>query len=89
MSTQCGSNLTGLTYACNCVRVAQPSVPAVSDRSRKFRLQAYVDSDLYAEIKARAEAGYRPESWEVERLIRAGLEVTPIDANHEQVPVGG
>ena len=46
----------------------------MNDRNRKLRLQAYVDPELHEQVRRRAEAGHRPESWEVELLIRAGLE---------------
>lgn len=40
------------------------------------RLQLYLEHDLAAEITRRAEEGHRPESWEVARLLRLGLEAT-------------
>ena len=38
------------------------------------RLQLYLDPELADEIRRRADRGHRPESWEVERLIRLGLQ---------------
>jgi len=46
-----------------------PSVP-------KQRLQAYLDPEILQEVRRRAEAGHRPESWELERLIRLGLQAS-------------
>ncbi len=67
-------NLSGLTESCNPRRLAELPDVAVNDRNRKLRLQVYVDPELHQQVKRRAEAGHRPESWELERLIRAGLE---------------
>jgi hypothetical protein len=39
----------------------------------KQRVQAYLDPETAEEIRRLAEAGHRPESWELERLIRLGL----------------
>lgn len=40
----------------------------------KQRVQVYLDQELAQEIRRRADEGHRPESWEVERLIRLGLQ---------------
>jgi hypothetical protein len=42
----------------------------------KERIQAYLDPETAQEIRRRAEAGHRPESWELERLIRLGLKAS-------------
>ena len=42
--------------------------------SRKLRLQAYLDSELIEKIREHARANHRPESWEIERLLRLALE---------------
>jgi hypothetical protein len=42
----------------------------------KQRLQAYVDPEIAEEVRRRAEAGHRPESWELEQIIRRGLQAT-------------
>lgn len=42
----------------------------------KQRFQVYLDPETAEEIKRRADVGHRPESWEVERLIRLGLQAT-------------
>jgi len=42
------------------------------------RLQLYLDPELADEIRRRAETGHRPESWEVERLIRLGLHASSV-----------
>jgi hypothetical protein len=43
---------------------------------KKQRIQAYLEPELAEQIRQRAEAGHRPESWEMERLIRLGLQAT-------------
>jgi len=43
---------------------------------KRRRLQAYLEPELADLIRQRAEDGHRPESWEVERLIRLGLQAT-------------
>lgn len=43
----------------------------------KQRVQVYLDPETAEEIRRRAEAGHRPESWEVERLVRLGLQAKP------------
>ena len=50
----------------------------------KQRLQAYLDPDILQEVRRRAEAGHRPESWELERLIRLGLQAS--QRQEEQKP---
>ena len=44
--------------------------------AKRQRLQAYLDPELAATIRRRAEEGNRPESWEVEKLIRLGLQAS-------------
>lgn len=41
--------------------------------ARKLRLQAYLDPELVEKIREHARANHRPESWEVERLLRLAL----------------
>jgi hypothetical protein len=43
---------------------------------KKQRIQVYLEPVLAELIRQRAEAGHRPESWELERLIRLGLQAT-------------
>lgn len=43
---------------------------------KKQRIQAYLEPELADQIRQRAEAGHRPDSWELERLIRLGLQAT-------------
>jgi hypothetical protein len=45
----------------------------------KQRLQAYVDPEIAEEVRRRAEIGRRPESWELEDIIRRGLQPTQPD----------
>jgi hypothetical protein len=42
-------------------------------RQKKERVQAYLDPDLAVEIKERAVRGHRPESWEINYLLRLAL----------------
>ena len=42
----------------------------------KQRIQAYLDPETAQEIKRLAEDGHRPESWELERIIRLGLQAS-------------
>ena len=39
----------------------------------RVRLQAYLPPDIADQIKQKAEAAQRPESWEVLRLLKVGL----------------
>jgi hypothetical protein len=43
--------------------------------TRKLRLQAYLDPDLVEKIREQAQKNHRPESWEIERLLRLALEM--------------
>jgi hypothetical protein len=43
-------------------------------RQKKERVQAYLDPDLAVEIKERALRGHRPESWEINYLLRLALD---------------
>ena len=47
------------------------------------RLQLYLEPDLAELIRQRAEDGHRPESWEVERLIRLGLQATQAEEDQK------
>lgn len=49
----------------------------------KQRIQAYLDPETAQEIKRLAEAGHRPESWELERIIRLGLQASQQDEEQE------
>jgi hypothetical protein len=51
---------------------------------KKQRLQAYLEPEIAEQIRQRAEDGHRPESWEVERLIRLGLKASEA-AEREEV----
>ena len=44
------------------------------ETARKRRLQVYLAPDLAERIRDNAQRQYRPESWEVERLLRLALE---------------
>ncbi len=50
--------------------------PLTEAAMKKHRLQAYLEPELAELIRQRAEDGHRPESWELERLIRLGLKAT-------------
>lgn len=41
---------------------------------KKVRLQAYVEPELAQQITQAAREGHRPESWELEQLLRLGLQ---------------
>jgi hypothetical protein len=41
---------------------------------RKERVQAYLDPDIARAVRERAEQGRRPESWEINHLLRLGLQ---------------
>jgi hypothetical protein len=45
------------------------------ETARKRRLQAYLAPDLAERIRDNAQRHHRPESWEVERLLRLALEM--------------
>jgi hypothetical protein len=47
----------------------------VMEPTRKLRLQAYLDPDLVEKIREQAQKNHRPESWEIERLLRLALEM--------------
>jgi hypothetical protein len=49
----------------------------------KQRLQAYVDPEIAEEVRRRAVAGRRPESWELEEIIRLGLQATAGQAEEQ------
>jgi hypothetical protein len=46
------------------------------ETQRKVRLQAYLDPSLVDRIRTQARDQHRPESWEVERLLTLGLQVS-------------
>jgi len=48
---------------------------------KRRRLQAYLEPELAELIRQRAEDGHRPESWEIERLIRLGLQATDAEGH--------
>ena len=43
-------------------------------QQRKERVQAYLDPDVAEAVRQRAEQGRRPESWEINHLLRLGLQ---------------
>jgi hypothetical protein len=51
---------------------------ATLTKERRQRVQAYLEPELAEVIRKRAEDGHRPESWELERLIRLGLQASSV-----------
>lgn len=48
-------------------------------QQRKARIQAYLDPDVAEAVRQRAEEGRRPESWEINHLLRLGLQSATAD----------
>lgn len=43
-------------------------------QQRKKRVQAYLEPDVAEAVRRSAEEGRRPESWEINDLLRLGLQ---------------
>jgi hypothetical protein len=46
----------------------------MSEAARKVRVQTYLDPKVVEAVKQRALEGRRPDSWEVEYLLRIALQ---------------
>lgn len=57
----------------NDCRPMPPPITRTTTKPRSVRLQAYVPPELAERVRQHAVEGYRPESREVERLLRLGL----------------
>lgn len=69
-------NRAGLTAQLSSRSFFETFDSATLTKERRQRVQAYLEPELAEAIRKRAEDGHRPESWELERLIRLGLQAS-------------